>query len=465
MLLFLRVMLCLSVGAALGGIDATVSTMTMGRHGSRWLRALTSSSDISSSSSSSSTSSSKNIFYRSSAVVDTKNSYDGSKNSYNGSNGDDLYDDRSGGNIGIYTELEFIEYCQAWWVRQDDVVDNENMFISQKDFANFFVNVCEHFNDDDVPLFGCPAPTFDMLDTSIQLLFVQDICSNDEELPNDDLECLDTLKLSSEVFGYSVTQSQSDGCSVAALFRTICCELLGDITRVRLDSSGTLIIIHHLVVVVLNRKLIAIFLHSAFAETGCPAVPLIQASVDIPSRSPLSLIESLTTMPSVYPTSNFAVVVEASPAPTDEALTSTPGEDDPAPSEDTTTPDATTGSSSSGGGGVNNGNNNNGNPEDSKIPNQGEPPVNDTLLRARTRLPEAAIAGIMFGAGALCLVGLGSSHRMFMQAPTPLELESQEEEHDEADEDDDGSVSRLGMRGALSAADPSEFSLSPDLID
>jgi hypothetical protein len=229
-----------NVGAVHGGSDTAASTMTMGRHGSRGLRAITGSNDISSS-----TSLNDNIFYRSSTVVETMNSYDGSKTSYHGSSGDDLYDDRSGDYIGIYTELEFIEYCQAWWVRQDDVVDRENMFISQRDFANFFVNVCDHFNDDDLPLFGCPTPTFDMLDTSIQLLFVQDICSNEEELPNDDLECLDTLKLSSEVFGYSVTQNQSYGYNIDALFRTICCELLDDMARVRLDSSGTLIIIHH----------------------------------------------------------------------------------------------------------------------------------------------------------------------------------------------------------------------------
>ena len=91
----------------------------------------------------SSTSSTYSIFYRISTVDATKNSYEGSKISDDGSKVDDLYV-RSGGFVGIYSELDFIEYCQAWWFRHDDAVDSETLFISQEassTFLSMFVSI------------------------------------------------------------------------------------------------------------------------------------------------------------------------------------------------------------------------------------------------------------------------------------------------------------------------------------
>ena len=161
--------------------------------------------------------------------------------------------------VDIYTEHEFIEYCHYYFKQYSGKTDgrernskNNNdrngKFISQDDYASFFDGLCNTFHDEDVPTFHCPNPTFNELDTTIQLLFVTDICSsmdsdnhNEDEQPNNSLVlCLNALVLSNAAFGYHHHSDNTDqGDVVSMMFDDICCKLLDFMTLVGLDPDGT----------------------------------------------------------------------------------------------------------------------------------------------------------------------------------------------------------------------------------
>jgi hypothetical protein len=129
----------------------------------------------------------------------------------------------------IDTELAFIGHCQDWFLS-----DSSPSFISQHTFASFLATECDILDDEDLPAFNCPLPTFESLDMHIQLVFVKHVCE-DEEDSLEDLRCLNSLLSSLEEFGFYASQKNRRWTSMAIY--DICCNLLPFLSRVKLQPN------------------------------------------------------------------------------------------------------------------------------------------------------------------------------------------------------------------------------------
>jgi hypothetical protein len=129
----------------------------------------------------------------------------------------------------IKTDLEYTIFCQDRLLS-----DTGNDFISQNDFADFLVDSCDVLNDEDLPDFNCPNPSFNTLKTVLQLIFARDMCK-EETSKGDESQCLDFLLESENDFGYSLNDLNV---GVEESVSTMCCSLLPFLVLADLEHDG-----------------------------------------------------------------------------------------------------------------------------------------------------------------------------------------------------------------------------------
>ena len=130
---------------------------------------------------------------------------------------DNIFD--HGSLIKVDTEDAFLAYCQTQLLSYPVAADG---LISQSDAAMFIQDICDIMDDEDLPDFQCPTPTFFNLNPEVQLSFVWFICPHDEQISL--LQCLTDLAIQGTDFGYPVSASTLPQAEANVL--GFCCSLL-----------------------------------------------------------------------------------------------------------------------------------------------------------------------------------------------------------------------------------------------
>ena len=130
----------------------------------------------------------------------------------------------------IETELQFITHCQDWLLPKTN-----NEIISQDDFADFLVDVCDVLHDEDLPDFRCPTPAFTDLAIRVQFLFARYSCDGASS-SQDISQCLESYSAKGEEFGLVVKKRTRK--DLESTVFEICCGLLSFLTLAELEHSG-----------------------------------------------------------------------------------------------------------------------------------------------------------------------------------------------------------------------------------
>lgn len=128
----------------------------------------------------------------------------------------------------VESESDFIVYCEHWFM---ETFKGASMaFVSQDDLVDFLAGTCMVFDEEDIPEFDCPAPTFASIAIEVQLVFVKHLCNveNGEEM----LDCLKSIVDGESEFGLDVDIKKSP------FVEELCCGLLPFISLVHLEKNS-----------------------------------------------------------------------------------------------------------------------------------------------------------------------------------------------------------------------------------
>ena len=130
--------------------------------------------------------------------------------------------------IEIQSESDFVAYCEGWFLSsQEDISD---AFISQGDLVDFLAETCFAFEEEYLPEFACPYPTFTSIAVDVQVVFVRPLC--DAAAGEEMVECLKSLVNVGEVFGFGGDLTTSP------FAEELCCGLLAFVERVGLEKDA-----------------------------------------------------------------------------------------------------------------------------------------------------------------------------------------------------------------------------------
>ncbi len=127
----------------------------------------------------------------------------------------------------IESEADFVSYCEDWLLFFEK--DRSNAFVSQGDLVDFLADVCTVFDEEDLPYFDCPAPTFTSIDQDVQIVFVKHLCGL--KVGEEMVQCLKSIVDAGTEFGYHVDLTRSP------LMEELCCGLIPFVSLVGLRQS------------------------------------------------------------------------------------------------------------------------------------------------------------------------------------------------------------------------------------
>lgn len=127
----------------------------------------------------------------------------------------------------VETELDFITNCRLWFL------SDKPTFISQLDYTGFLAEACDALDDEDLPLFDCPDPSFESLGLGVQLLFVWNICDKTDRF--DQMHCLNSLTSSQDEFGYDASKTNVNW--ISSLVDGLCCGLIQFLSLAKLEPD------------------------------------------------------------------------------------------------------------------------------------------------------------------------------------------------------------------------------------
>jgi hypothetical protein len=141
-------------------------------------------------------------------------------------------DETSGHNVferpAVQSESEFVSYCESWFLSSQK--DISKAFVSQGDLVDFLVETCHIFDEEDVPEFDCPAPTFTSIAVDVQLVFVKHLCN--VKVGEEMVKCLKSIVEAGNEFGYGVDLTKSP------FAEELCCGLLPFLELVGLEQNS-----------------------------------------------------------------------------------------------------------------------------------------------------------------------------------------------------------------------------------
>lgn len=149
-------------------------------------------------------------------------------------NNNDISNDESNNEHNIFerptirSESDFVAYCESWFKSSQQ--DPPKAFVSQGDLVDFLVETCSTFDEEDLPEFDCPVPTFTSIAVDVQLVFVKHLCN--VKVGEEMVECLKSIVDSGREFGYRVDLTKS------AFVGELCCGLLPFLELVGLEQNS-----------------------------------------------------------------------------------------------------------------------------------------------------------------------------------------------------------------------------------